>query len=220
MKVIQVNTNQAVTYFEPGEQSVYASNADDLYSYKTYVGNASVEVEAGDSVWLVNKVNAKIEVFKGPCSVDSSSVATVIRGYSCSDKAVKLNSGTNLPYVNGCSTRQVIPPERSGDPTYQQLQIPRGSSEQSHHIHSTARVVYVFEGEGWSCVGMEGNPEKTKLIPGMVAVFDPMTPHHFETEVDAPASLVVLPLHIYSSSGPAEFNHPMFNGTHMMNQGH
>ena len=47
---------------------------------------------------------------------------------------------------------------------------------------------------------------------GKVCILDKMCPHHFETD-DKP--LVVIPLHVWSSVGPSETNHPMFNGTHM-----
>ena len=45
---------------------------------------------------------------------------------------------------------------------------------------------------------------------GDVLIIDKMHPHHFITEKD---SLVVLPLHIFSSTG-LENNHPMMQGTH------
>ena len=80
----------------------------------------------------------------------------MIRGYRTENKSVELGTNTVLPYVNGCSTRQVFPPDRAGDPTLQLLKIPPHSSEQAHHIHSTVRVVYVLEGWGHSIVGMNG----------------------------------------------------------------
>lgn len=98
-----------------------------------------------------------------------------------------------------------------GDPTLQLLYIPPYTSEQTHHIHSTSRVVYCLEGSGYSIVGMKGHSIKTTLKVGMVIILEEMTPHHFETENE---SLKVIPLHIYSSIGSLEFNHPMFNGTH------
>jgi hypothetical protein len=128
-----------------------------------------------------------------------------------------LNEGTVLPYVNGCSTRQLIYPQRIGDPTLQFLHIPAYSKEQAHHIHSTVRVVYIWKGLGDSIVGMEGKSMTTMLKPGMVCILEPMCPHHFETPHGQ--CIEVVPLHVFSSAGAMETQHPMFNGTYLMNQG-
>ena len=124
-------------------------------------------------------------------------------------------SAGHLPYVNGCSTAQIFPPLRKGDPTLQWLRIPPHSSEQAHHIHSTARVVLVIDGAGDSVVGMGDGTIRTALTPGTVVVLEPMCPHHFETGREP---LVCVPFHVWSSAA-AEFAHPMFQGTHLMNQG-
>lgn len=220
MKIIECGMNQNVTYIEQTESFVYESKEGELYYYQTYVGEHSIDVQKGDSIWYVGDNKDEVHVKKGPVTINSMHVATVIRGFMSPEKSTKLDTNTNLPYVNGCSTRQLIHPERLGDPTFQLLQIPAGSSEQAHHIHSTPRIVYVLRGKGWSTVGMENKMQKTALIPGLVGIFDPMTPHHFETDSDASEPLIVLPLHIHSSSGSVEFSHPMFNGSHLMNHGH
>ena len=220
MKVIDCGLNQSVTYYSPGETGVYEAKDGELYYYKTYIGEHTISVEKGDSIWYINDDRDMVKVIKGPVDINSKYNATVIRGFMTPEKHVKLDTNTNLPYVNGCSTRQIIHTERMGDPTYQLLQIPGGSSEQAHHIHSTTRVVFILSGYGYSYVGMDANIVKTRLEPGMVGVFDPMTPHHFETESDANEPLIVLPLHICSSNGALEFNHPMFSGSYLMNQGH
>jgi len=220
MKVIDCGMAQSVTYYSPGDQGVYESKEGELYYYQSYIGEHTVEVQRGDSAWLISDDKTTVSSFKGPRTVTSKHVVTILRGYMSPEKHIKLDANTNLPYVNGCSTRQIIHAERIGDPTYQLLQIPGGSHEQAHHIHSTTRVVYVLSGYGWSHVGMEGNLEKTRLEPGMVGIFDPMTPHHFETDSDAKEPLIVLPLHVCSANGAVEFNHPMFYGSYLMNQGH
>lgn len=220
MKVIKCGMNQGVTYYEPGSQAVYEAKNGELYYYQTYIGNHTVEVSKGDSAWFLSEDKRQVSVIKGPIAVTSHHILTVIRGYMSPEKHTILDTNTNLPYVNGCSTRQLMHAERLGDPTYQLLQIPGGSKEQAHHIHSTTRIVYVLSGKGWSQVGLEKNMQKTRLEAGMVGVFDPMTPHHFETDADVEEPLIVIPLHIYSSSGGVEFNHPMFNGSYLMNQGH
>jgi quercetin dioxygenase-like cupin family protein len=220
MKIIDCGMSQSVSYYSAGDNGVYEAKEGELYYYNTYVGKHSIDVEKGDSAWFLSDDKTTISSIKGPVSIDSKYVLTVLRGYMSPEKHIKLDANTNLPYVNGCSTRQLIHAERLGDPTYQLLQIPAGSHEQAHHIHSTTRVVYVLSGFGWSHVGMEGNLEKTRLEPGMVGIFDPMTPHHFETDSDAQEPLIVLPLHICSAHGLDEFNHPMFSGSFLMNQGH
>ena len=215
IKNIKCGRNQKVTYIN-NEKGVFGSGIRDLYHYQCYVGEYEIEVENGDSVWYLDVDNNIVKVSKGPKRIHSKTLATVIRGYQSPEKSNSLVDSTNLPYVNGCSTRQLIHAERLGDPTCQLLQIPPGSKEQSHHIHSTARVVYVLSGRGWSVVGMEEKSEAVQLLPGMVAIFDPMTPHHFETEASSEEPLIAIPLHIFSSPGGVEYNHPMFNGTHLV----
>jgi mannose-6-phosphate isomerase-like protein (cupin superfamily) len=133
-----------------------------------------------------------------------------IFGYTPESRSSTFGKFTDLPYINGCSSKQLINPVRPGDPTWQMLYIPPFTSEQAHHIHSTARVVYVHSGKGLSHVGSAGNTTQHVLQPGMVVVLDKMIPHHFST-TDEP--LVVLPLHIFSST-TEEHDHPMFRGTY------
>lgn len=205
-----------VEYFTSGQQAVTGSKDGDLYTYKTYIGKHEVTVEKGDCAYYYDgKGSAHIQA--GPAKIASTHIATVIRGYSPASRSATVGGSTHLPYVNGCSTRQIFAPERVGDPTLQLLRIPPFSSEQAHHIHSTARVVHVLEGRGRCVVGMNKWSGTHELMAGMSLVLHPMCPHHFETDDE---SILVLPLHVYSSP-PAnvEHNHPMFNGTHYMNQG-
>ena len=206
-----------VHYWAPGSKAVYEAPEDHLYYFKTFIGPHVIEVERGDSCFFLSTDKTGCAVQRGPTSIKSEHFATVIRGYMPENKTRMITSKTNLPYVNGCSTKQIFPPERVGDPTLQQLIIPAYSAEQAHHIHSTVRVVYVLSGRGVSVVGMEGLSVKEELLPGMVCVLDPMCPHHFETPQGDPIN--VIPLHIFSSVGGVESNHPMFAGTHLMNQG-
>ena len=62
---------------------------------------------------------------------------------------------------------------------------------------------------------MNGKEYSSALKPGMTCILAPMCPHHFVTG-DEPLS--VLPVHVWSSTA-AEWNHPMFLGTHLTNQG-
>jgi quercetin dioxygenase-like cupin family protein len=179
-----------------------------LYAHTVYTGKQTVEVAEGDTAWLVGEDT--VSVSRGPTTVNTEKMCVVIRGYSCSNKTIEIDgSDTNLPYINGCSTDQLIHPIRPGDPTLQKLTIPPYASEQKHHIHSTPRVVYVYEGIGDSIVGMKGE-DKYLLEVGDVIILDKMEPHHFETEEE---SLTVIPLHVYSST-PLEYQHAMKIGTH------
>ncbi len=202
-----------VEYFLPSEGSVVIeASEDDLYYYKVYVGSHTIEVEKGDCLYYISADKEIAHLARGPVTVTSEHVATMIRGYMPETKMSTFAANTNLPYVNGCSTKQIFPPDRIGDPTLQLLNIPPYSSEQAHHIHSTVRVAYIVSGTGRSIVGMQGENIVEDLFPGKVVILQKMCPHHFETDEQ---HLIVLPLHVFSSAGPVERSHPMFNGTHL-----
>ena len=145
------------------------------------------------------------------CWISSRRLAVVVRGYMPEDRTTTIQQGTTLPYVNGCSTKQLFPAERPGDPTLQLLYMPPHTTEQVHHIHSTFRVVYVMAGCGISVVGLGSHVTHHELVPGTVCVLEPMCPHHFETSAEP---LLCIPLHIFSSTGRQELDHPMLSGTH------
>ena len=206
-------------YYAAGEHAIEASPVAALYSYRLHVGRHELDIVAGDCAFIFGTKrhgrDLGVHRVRGPVQIESDDFACVIRGYAPDNCSRSLTNGMLLPYVNGCATKQLFPPDRPGDPTWQQLIIPPYSKEQAHHIHSTARVVYVLAGEGESIVGMEGKEHRNPLTPGMVCVLDPMCPHHFETKGNP---LNVLPVHVWSST-PAEWNHPMFHGTHLTDQG-
>lgn len=190
--------------------TVIDSPIEDLYSYKVYVGKHTIVVEQGDSAWVVTE--KEVKCIRGPIEITSDKMCVVIRGYASDNRSSGYQTVSNLPYVNGCSSNQLISPTRLGDPTAQLLYLPPHTSEQAHHIHSTARVVYVLKGKGKSIQGMKGHTKGVKLKEGDVIVLDKMAPHHFETKGN---ELLVIPIHVYSST-QMEFNHPMMNGTHVI----
>lgn len=197
-------------YFLNQSGLVNRSRENDLYTYEAYAGDGVIRLQRGDSmITLSEDKSSALWIAGSDKNENYTAFAAVIRGYQCGKKAVSLNMHVNLPYINGCATRQIFAPERIGDPTLQQLTIPPFTSEQAHHIHATPRVVYVYKGRGWSIVGQDNNTDETELVEGMLCVLDPMGPHHFRTEDDF---LTVLPVHVFSST-PNEQNHPMFNGT-------
>lgn len=199
-------------YFNPNTKTVVTAPDQDLYYYEAFVGPHAVDVAKGDCVFYVDEDMGKAFQVPGPATIHSRHLATVIRGYMPEHRVAGIDKWASLPYVNGCSTHQVFPPVRAGDPTLQILDMPPHSSEQAHHVHSTARVVLVLSGKGRSVVGMHDKKVSEDLYRGKVVLLHKFSPHHFETDAEW---LRVLPLHVFSSVGSQEAVHPMFNGTHM-----
>lgn len=198
-------------YFSLDKPQTFEVDHQQLYFFRTFIGNHDIKVELGDCIYYFDEHLERAEIKKGPCTVSTKHLATVIRGYMHPDASASLEGVTTLPYVNGCSTKQVFPPLRPGDPTLQYLKMPPCSKEQEHHIHSTFRVVLILKGKGKSIVGMGSGNIETELVPGSVCILEPMCPHHFETYPGG--HLEAVPLHIFTSIGAGEKNHPMFNGT-------
>lgn len=191
--------------------SIINSTEKDLYQYKCFVKSQSIQTNHLSSYWYLNSKQVGCFVGNGDVFEDFD-VCVEIFGYTPESRTSTYTRGTDLPYLNGCSTKQLIPPNRHGDPTWQLLQMQPNTTEQKHHVHSTARIVYVVSGSGESVVGMPANKKTHKLEQGMVLILDKLEPHHFVSYDDG---LIVAPLHIFSSS-QNEFNHPMFNGTHLV----
>jgi mannose-6-phosphate isomerase-like protein (cupin superfamily) len=189
---------------------IVESTDSDLYQYTVFIGKNHIYLDPKSSYWYVDK-NSVVAKTGDRSTLISDNMCVEIAGYTPETRTSTFNRGTDLPYINGCSTKQLIPAVRPGDPTFQMLYIPAGTSEQAHHIHATARVVYVVSGSGKSIVGTPGNNTSYDLNKGDVIILPKMVPHHFKTEA---TDLLVLPVHIFSSIGSEEFNHPMFNGTH------
>ena len=207
-------------YWPEGETEIWHSPDSETYDYSCYVGEHEIDVAKGDSVWWIDVHDdgtGTALVITGPEKIHSERFDVVVRGYKAVAQSRDFgDKNMVLPYVNGCSTDQIFPPRRLGDPTLQHLLIPPYSAEQAHHIHSTVRAVYVLKGKGISIVGMEKGTVITELLPGMVCILDPMCPHHFETPQGEP--IEVIPFHVFSAV-PGENNHPMMRGTFLMNQG-
>jgi len=198
---------------EHSSDNIIESCYDDLYRYNVYYGEQVVDVEIGDSAWYYCFMNGQWSghTKRGKSAVNSGKLCVIIRGYASADRSVQI-LGTNLPYINGCSTESLIPPIRLGDPTMQLLYMPAGSSEQEEHIHSTARVVYMLDGSGTCVYGLGKDRKEISITKGDVLILEKMCPHHFVTGEE---SLLCSPLHIWSSVGAIEKDHPMFNGTHL-----
>lgn len=200
-----------VRYCDSGRKHVLLSNAEDSYFYRVYLGKNTYFLEQGDCAFTLSDDRKKLLIERGPVEVSSELFSVCIRGYAPARQELEILHKTTLPYVNGCSTRQLVPPQRPGDPTVQLLKIPPHTSEQMHHIHSTARIVFVLSGSGSSVVGSSSHHQTETLVPGKVAILDAMIPHHFVTSNE---ELIVMPVHVWSSAGNNEFTHPMYQGTH------
>ena len=211
--LVQDQTGYGAYYFQPNEILTYQSKENEMYSYKAHIGKTEIKSkkDGGSHIFVSDDKERAIWQRNQDEVFTSNYLAIELPAYQCGTKTSTLDIKTNLPYVNGCSTRQIFPPERVGDPTLQYLSMPPHTIEQMHHIHPTARVVYVLSGFGYSIVGQSGKETETELKEGMTCILDPMCPHHFRTEDQY---LNVLPMHIFSSTPPSlEQNHPMYNGT-------
>jgi hypothetical protein len=190
--------------------TIINSTKNDLYQYKVYVGQHFISTQLINSYWYLDN-NTVISKSGDGTELNSKLLCVEIFGYTPETRSSSYDRYTDLPYINGCSTKQLINSVRLGDPTWQMLYMPPYTSEQQHHIHSTTRIVYVHKGRGTSHIGISDNNMKDiPLQEGDVLILDKMIPHHFSTDSE---DLIVLPLHIFTSTGN-EFNHPMYNGTH------
>jgi mannose-6-phosphate isomerase-like protein (cupin superfamily) len=207
---VLVEEDKVFKVINSGRPFIYESTATDLYQYKVYGGTHNIVTSPLSSYWYIDDEIVVSETGNGE-TLSSSKMCVEIYGYTPETRTSSFNRGTDLPYINGCSAKQLITPVRPGDPTFQMLHIPPFCSEQEHHIHATPRVVYITEGAGVSVVGTPEFQKEYELNVGDIILLSKMTPHHFKT---TDSKLVVLPIHIFSSIASAEFDHPMYNGTH------
>lgn len=206
-----------VRYAEPTESGLHVvPGARDRYWYDALVRPSRVEIGERDSAYAIWRRDEDddslfVQAVRGDVVLEGDlELVVVIRGLLLESMDRTVGPSTYLPYVNGCSTKQLFPPERIGDPTLQYMHMPPRSAEQAHHIHSTTRIVYIAGGHGKCVVGMDQATEATDLEPGTVIFLEPMVPHHFVTPGDEP--LICVPVHVWSAT-PHEQAHPMFHGT-------
>jgi len=195
---------------DSSQSKIVDCDSSELYQYRIYVGKNKIRTNLRCSYWYLDSSSVYCCTGNGS-DIYSPIMCVEIFGYTPENKMSTFSRGTDLPYINGCSTKQLIPVSRPGDPTFQMLLIPAGTSEQEHHIHATSRIVYVLQGQGKSIVGTPNNCVTHSLNEGDIIILGKMIPHHFKTE---DKDLIVLPLHVFSSIASEEFNHPMYNGTH------
>src|SRR5689334_24569304 len=95
-----------VRFFAAGASAVVEARPTNLYHYRAFIGAHEVTFEAGDCVYYLGDDAHSAWLRRGPTSVASRHLATVIRGYMPEDRSTTIHQGTTLPYVNGCSTKQ------------------------------------------------------------------------------------------------------------------
>ena len=192
-----------------GKPKIVYSGKNSMYHFKVFFGQKATTVKSGDSFWFLDNKLEIACILRGPKKVTSNHLGILLRGYTCPEKTAEINYHTFLPYINGCSTRQIFPPERPGDPTWQLLQIPSKTREQMHHVHSTDRIAFVLKGSGKVIFGQKNNFTEQKLKENYICCIKTMTAHHFEADEE----LRILAFHVFSTVGALELNHPMYLGT-------
>ena len=196
--------------FKHGESLIIDSGENSIYSFSIFAGNHNIKVKTGDSLYFLDSDLKFAHVVRGFQEVKSVYLGILIRGYNSPKKMNEINFHTFLPYVNGCSARQIFPPERPGDPTWQLLYMPSKTKEQIHHVHSTPRIAFVLNGSGKAVFGSKSNYIEKKIHDKDICCIETMTPHHFEADED----LKILAFHVFSTvMDKLELNHPMYTGT-------
>jgi hypothetical protein len=119
-----------------------------------------------------------------------------------------------LKYIDGCTDTMLIAPARRGDPCYNVLYFPPGTTQTSH-VHPSLRAGLVIGGEG-VCKTPSGDHA---LVPGNLFFLPPETSHSFHTANAAGfsqgrAALTVLAFHPDSDCGPTDTDHAMLNRTY------
>ncbi|HPH64493.1 MAG TPA: AraC family ligand binding domain-containing protein [Kofleriaceae bacterium] len=116
-----------------------------------------------------------------------------------------LEATGRLRYIDGCTDTLLLAPWRKGDPCFNHLHIPAGTS-QSSHVHPSLRIGIIAKGSG-VCRTPQG---ESPLRPGTAFVLAPQQVHCFITH---DASLDVVVFHPDSDTGPTDEDHPMLNRT-------
>src|ERR1041384_6571040 len=94
-------------FFAPGSHAVVEARPTNLYHYRAFIGVHDVAVEAGDCVYSLGDDARAAALRRGPARISSRRLAVVVRGYMPEDRTTTIQQGTTLPYVNGCSTKQI-----------------------------------------------------------------------------------------------------------------
>lgn len=113
-----------------------------------------------------------------------------------------------LCYIDNCSTSQLVPPVRLGDPTIQLLVFPP-NVDQTFHIHPTIRLGFVHSGKGYCKLGTS---KKVSLSAGDAFYLPERLIHGFVSESEP---LVVIAYHPDSDVGPTDQSHPMLSRTYL-----
>ena len=82
-----------IRYYDTRATEIFEPSPEQLYYFKTYVGEHELKIDAGDCVYYFSDDLETAFVRRGACAVSSRHCATVIRGYmppdaSCSMRGV------------------------------------------------------------------------------------------------------------------------------------
>ena len=113
-----------------------------------------------------------------------------------------------LCYIDNCSTSQLVPPVRLGDPTIQLLVFPP-NTDQSFHIHPTIRLGFIQSGSGFCKLA---DNKKIPLKAGDAFYLPERLIHGF---ISAAEPMVVIAYHPDSDVGPTDQSHPMLSRTYV-----
>ena len=108
-------------------------------------------------------------------------VVVVVKGYRPYPFIEVWTDGkTTTSYIGEGSVDSIIDPARAGDPCVSLLRMPKGCKE-SHHYHSTPRIIHVLEGSAKAIFGVGEHIQYLNMTEGGTLILDEFVPHHFET---------------------------------------
>lgn len=146
----------------------------------------------------------------GPCEIVANGETMAVErvGHRAVPCLGRIEQRGRLVYIDGCSDTVLCSPARLGDPVLNHLHFPAGT-EQSVHIHPSARLGVVVRGRGVAF----GPSWEEALEPGTAFLLVEHERHAFRTFADS--SMDVVAFHPDSDWGPTDAAHPMLNRTYV-----
>jgi hypothetical protein len=160
--------------------------------FSFYVGNKAPKIEVLDETFFVIRL-----------------------GYKCRNIVGDMEDTGRLTYLDGCSTTNLISPDRRGDPGLYHLHFP-SHINQTFHRHPTIRLGVIINGEGTNeYMDSSGQMKIMKLSPGTIFCLDEQQEHRFITEN---RSLDICIYHPDSEVGPTDEAHNMLLRSYLTNR--
>jgi len=89
------------------EQTIVKSGHEDLYQYRCYVKSQTVATSPLASYWYIK--GKEVGCFSGnELEFDGFDLCVEIFGYTPEKRTSTYSRGTDLPYINGCSSSKTI----------------------------------------------------------------------------------------------------------------